>query len=210
MIKEISQALLEIQNGEPIMLTSHAASELMKYLVMFDWRSFSGNKELNAAFEWIDIILPFSETDIPRDERVLPTCDNVLDDMKHNFLVKQFDKFQAGEGVMYAQQKAWEEHCTFMFLLAPQGYNFISSDNPCFTFVDSNKCTEPFFVALPQLALVLTRKDPDAPGSYIIRELTEIELAEYNLQIFNHASTLVLNSSQFDTTHYLSASLTPD
>ena len=209
-ISEINQAVIDIQNGKPIMLTSHAASQLMKYLVMFDWRGFSGNSELQSALEWIDSILPFSEVDIPKEERVLPSCDNILEDFKHNILIKQFDKFQAGQGVMYTQQKAWEEHCTFMFLLPPHGYSFISSDNPCFTFVDKNGCKEPFFVALPQLALILTRKNPDAPNAYFIRKLTEIEIAEYNLQIFNHASTLVLNSSQFDTTRYLSATITSD
>lgn len=206
-IEEISQAVIDIQNGKPLMFTSFAAATLMKYLVMFDWRGFSGNEELKAAFEWLDTILPFSEADIPQQERVLPECDNVLADMKHNFLVEQFDKFQAGKGVMYTQQKAWEENCTFMFLLAPDGHSFISSDNPCFTFVDKNGCKEPFFVALPKLALILIRKNPDVPNVYYIRELTETEIAEYNSQIFNHANTLVLNSSQFDTTHYSTATL---
>lgn len=201
-ITVIRQALGDIQEGKPIMLTSRAASELMKYIVMFDWRGFSGNKELNEAFAWLDSLLPFSEADIPQAERVLPMCDNALIDARHNFLLKQFDEFQTGRGVMYRQQKVWEERYTFIFLIPPQGHSFISSDNPCFRYMDSNGYTEPFFVALPQLAIILARKDPNAPNAYAIRELTESELAECNSQIYFHANTLVLNNAPFDTSIY--------
>lgn len=202
-IAEINQALIDIHAKKPVALTTHAASELMRYLVMFDWRGFSGNKQFNDAFQWLDGILPFSSTTIPEEERGLSMCDNVLEELKHNLLVKQFDLFQDKQGILYTHQKAWEDHCTFMFLLAPQGCQFITSDNPCFTFTDKGGCVEPFFVALPQLALIVVKKNPEAPYSYTVRELTESEVAEYNTQIFNHAETLVLNNAQFDITQYI-------
>ena len=203
LIAEISQAIADIRGKKPVMLTSRASSELMKYLVMFDWRSFSGNKQFNDAFQWIDSIFPFSSSVVPKQERVLATYDNALENMKHELLVKEFDDFQSGRGVMFTQLKAWEKHCTIMFLLPPKGSNFITSDNPCFTFVDKNGCKEPFFVALPQLAIVLIQKDPHVPNSYFIRELTESELVEYNTQVFNFADNLVLNNTQFDVRQYL-------
>lgn len=198
LIKEIEQVLIRIQNGEAIHLTTHAFSELVKYFVMFEWRGFSGSSDFSDAFDYIDSLFPFSSAEIPEEERTISCCQNVLEEMKHNLLIKEFNLFQAKRGIMQIYQETLEKNCTITFLLAPSNCNFITSDSPCFKFKNKDGAIEPFFVTLPNLAIVLAKKDPEMPRSYYIHKLSEAEVDEYNKEIFNNTVKLVLNNNTFD------------
>lgn len=198
LIADINQALIDIRGKKPIALTEKAALALMRYFVMFNWRGFGGNEQFNEVLRAIDGIIELSSVSIPETERQLSSCGTALDEMRHNLLIKQFDEFQVGKGLLFKYQEFLQKNCTFVFHLAPKGCNFITSDNPCFSFTRADGLIEPFLVALPQLAFSLVKKDPNSPYSYTIRELSEGELHEYNAQIFNHAVNLTLNNCQID------------
>lgn len=198
LIKEIQDNLLRIRRKEPIQLTTHAFSELIRYFVMFEWRGFSGSSNFSDAFAYIDSILPFSSAEIPEEDRILDGCNNVLEEMKHNLLIKQFNLFQSQKGVIQTYQENLEKNFTIAFLISPDNYNFITSDSPCFKFKNKDGAIEPFFVALPNLAIVLTKKDPDSPQRYYILELSQLEVDEYNKAIYNNAVNLILNNKTFD------------
>lgn len=198
LIREIELVLLAIKNRVPIKLTRHAFSELVKYYVMFEWRGFGGNLEYSDAFNKIDKIFPFSSVEIPEEERTLPIYSNVLEEMKHNLLIKYFDLFQDGKGVIQTYKQILEDNCTAVFLIAPQDSNFLTSDNPCFRFKNENDEMVPFFVALPQLAIILPKKDSESPNEYCINELSLDEMKYYNKQILVNSKNLILNNSQMD------------
>ena len=198
LIREIESVLYPIKNGLPFKLTRHAFSELIRYYVMFEWRGFGGNLEFANAFNQIDEIFPFSSVEIPEEERALSFYTNVLEEMKHNLLVKYFDLFQDGKGIMQTYKQLLEDSCTAVFLIAPRGYNFISSDNPCFRFKNENDEAVPFFVALPQLAIIFPKKDGESPNEYCINELSLDEIGYYNKQIFTNSKNLILNNYRID------------
>ena len=56
----------------------------------------------------------------------------------------------------------------------------------------------PFFVALPQLAIILPKKDSESPNEYCINELSLDEMKYYNKQILVNSKNLILNNSQMD------------
>ncbi len=198
LIADINQALIDIHGKKPIALTEEAASILMRYFVMFNWRSFSGNEQFNETLQAVDSIIQLSSISIPETERQLSLCGTALDEMRHNLLIKQFDDYQSGKGLLFEHQKFLQKNCTFVFHLAPQGHSFITSDNPCFSFTRADGLIEPFLVALPQLAFSLVKKDPNSPYNYTICELSESELHKYNAQIFSHSVNLILNNRQID------------
>ena len=198
LIREIESALLAIKRKLPLKLTKHTFSELLRYYVMFEWRGFGGNLEYEDAFKRIDEIFPFSSLEIPEEERALSFHTNALEEMKHNLLVKYFNLFQDGKGIIQTYKQQLEDNCTAVFLIAPKGYNFLSSDNPCFRFKNENGETVPFFVARPQLAIVFPKKNSESPNEYCINVLSLDEMKNYNQQIFINAKNLVLNNCQID------------
>lgn len=171
---------------------------------MFDWRGFTGNTQLNKTLNLIDKeIFPFSEIEIPQEHRKLSLYTTALEEIRHNYIIKSFDEFLAGEGVMQTQLQAYEEHLSFVFLLAQGNEQFITSDNPSFTFKNKDGHDEPILIALPRLAVSLAKKDPDAPLSYRIIELNDTQVAEYNSQVFTYAKTLVLSDKEIDVGIYM-------
>lgn len=198
----INHALIDIHNKKSVALTTYASSELMKYFVMFDWRRIAGNDLFNDAFERLDNILALSSIEIPEEERIHSTHTTAKDKFRHEILKSTFEKFQNNCGVMYTQWEEYKKRFTFLFWLAPQNQNFITSDNPCFYFKNKDGEVEPFFVIHPNLAMSLAKKDENAPNSYKIKELSETELQEYNSVIFEYADNLVLNKVSFDVKQF--------
>lgn len=202
MARNLYQVLVDIRENKPICLTTETAAMLMHYIVMFDWRGYCSNDQFNEVLRFVDNIFPFSELEIPEEDRTHPLDRTALDEMRHNLLVKIFDEFLNDKGVMYKQQQIYEEKLSFVFLLAAKGQHFITSDNPCFTFMNRDHYKEPFFVILPQLAVSLVLKDPNEPYCYKIYELTDNDMDEYNSQIFSYAERLVLSSEKISPSAY--------
>lgn len=197
LIREIESVVCS-KNGFPFKLTMHTFSELLRFYVMFEWRGFNGNLEYANAFNQIDEIFPFLSVEIPEEERPLSFYTNVLEEMKHNLLIKYFYSFQDGKGMIQKYKRVLENNCTAEFLMAPQGSNFLSSDSPCFKFKNDKDETIPFFVALPQLAIIFPKRDSKAPITCYVKELSLAEMKYYNKLIFTNSKNLVLNNCKID------------
>lgn len=197
-IREIENVLQLIRTNKQIKLTTKAFSEIMRYFVMFEWRSLNGNIHFKNAFDWIDSVFPLSSVDLNEDERDVLCNKTALDLMKHNLLLKYFDLFQSKKGIIQTYQDHLENNCTFAFLFAPDGTQFITSDNPCFYYTNENREHGSLFVALPNLVIILQKKNPDNPKSYIVHKLSPEEVCDYNKVIFDNASNLVLSNMIFD------------
>lgn len=197
--------LSDIKLKKPVSLTTKAASDLMRYVIMFDWRGFKGNEQLNEALSAIDAIFPtpLSSIGIPMEDRTHPMYKTAMDEIRHNYLIHAFEQFLENDGVMYEHQRLHEENLTFLFLFAADGTSFLTSDNPSFTFLNKAGYREQFLAVLPKLAISLAKKDPDNPYSYKIIELSKDETDEYNYQIFAYAERVVLDTNEIDPTAYL-------
>lgn len=198
LIREVETTILGAKNGLPAKLTKQVFSELIKYYVMFEWRGFGGNLEYFNTFSQFEEIFPFLNVEIPKEERELFFYTNISEEIKHNILVKYFDLFQNGKGIIQKYKQVIEDNCTAVFLIAPQGSNFLSSDNPCFRFKNLNNETIAFFVALPQMAIIFPKKNIESPNDYYIKKLSLDDMKFYNKQIFDNAKSLILNNCQID------------
>jgi hypothetical protein len=197
--RQLSSSLYEklkkIKQKESTSLTIEVASDLMRYIVMFDWRGFKGNIQFNEVMNATNNLLCLSAIDIPEAERTNPQYKTALDEIRHNSLIRIFAQFLDRSGPMYEQQRIYEENLTFQFLFAANDVDFITSDNPCFSFTNKDGYLEVFFVVLPSLAISLAKKDPANPHSCKIIELDKVETAAYNYQIFEHAEQMVLSTA---------------
>jgi len=198
--RETSQLLYEkiqkIQEGEPIFLTAHDSSTIMKYIIMFDWRGAIGNEQLNELLEFIDNqIFSFSEIDIPQNDRTYQSDKTALDEIRHAYLLKTYDEFLSGSGTMQKALESYEENLTFIFMLTSSGDKFITSNNPSFMFKNAEGYNEHVFVALPSLLISLAKKDKEHPHAYKIAYLETEQVKQYNQVIFENAS-MILSSEQ--------------
>ncbi len=163
-ITEIKQAIIDIHDKKPIVLTDTAYHTIIDYFVMFQWRSKNGYEKAKGIFNWITGIVPeIMKMDI--EDSIHREDKTVADEMWHNYLLSQYHKFLNDDGVMVQQLNAYFENLAPLFLI-DKSERIITSDNPCFEFTNGDGYKEPILVALPGLIVSLMKKDSDTPNSY--------------------------------------------
>lgn len=195
--KLLYDTIKNIHEGHPLFLTDIDSSIIMKYVVMFDWRSATGNHQLNHVLDFIDTeLFHLSENAIPKKDRAYPSEETLLETLRHGYLLKTYDEFLAGKGTMQKMLELYEENLTFVFMLTSSQDTFITSDNPSFMFENSEGDNEHVFVALPNLLISLVKKDEENPDAYKIAFIDTDKVAEYNQIVFENA-TMILSSQQY-------------
>ncbi len=160
-------------------LTDYEAKNLMKYFVMFEWRGMIGNEMVNDVLQYSGTILKCSDVEIPRKERTYPNGRYEADEIKHAFLLKVFGEFLSDDGAMYEVYKLYCEKLSFVFLIS-DNENFVTSDNLCFTFINREGYKELVFIARPNFAISLAKKDPSEPHAYKIHTLRTEDVVYFN------------------------------
>lgn len=196
-IVEVLQGILyKLENGDSSYLTNIDADTILKYFVMFNWRGMVGNSSLNEVCHWIfHDVFEDSYIEIPENDRINSYDSCVADEMKHAFLLKAYDDFLNGKGVMYNTYQQYKEKFSFIFLLT-KNKTFNTSDNPCFDFISNEGYRVPFFVVSPTIAIELARKDPIEPLMYKVQNLEDDEVNKYNEIIFENGN-VILSCSPF-------------
>ena len=188
-ITEIEQAVRDIHDKKPIELTDTAYHTIIDYFVMFQWRSKQGYDEARKVINWITEVVPEIML-MTINDSVHKEDQTVADEMWHNYLLSQYHKFLNGDGVMTQELEQYFEKLTPIFLL-DKTESIITSDNPCFTFINRDGYREPILVALPGLIISLAKKDPDAPNSYRIYEMNSEDVRYYNRVIFENGNEII-------------------
>lgn len=183
-------------------LTVEEAETIMRYFIMFQWRGTEGSQVIDDAISLVcNEILCLSNDEIPENERAYSYDSDITKEIKHAFLLKAYDEFFQQKGVMYDALKQYLNKLTFIFLLAPND-SLISSDKPCFTFINKTKAREPIFVAAPNLIISLALKDPNNLLSYKIHNLSNEEIEYYNQKIYENGN-LILSSNEYLLERYI-------
>jgi hypothetical protein len=189
--QQLYDTLKEIQQKKDIALTGYAAEIIMKYFVMFDWRGKFGNQTVNDTLNLlVTEIMKIGDIEIPPENRVYAFEHTVTDEMSHALLLRAFDGFLSNKGMMYDTYQIYCQKLTFVFLFS-EHKKFITSDNPCFTFINKNELKEPIFPVLPNLLISLAKKDPTKPNSYKLASLTDEQVDEYNEAIFQNGDVIL-------------------
>ena len=194
-INILQATLKKIQKKESVFLTIQDAELIMKYLVMFEWRGLKGKDVVNDIFKIIEDAFDGVDEKIPFRERINSYDDTAIEELKHGYLLREFDSFIKKRGSMYKDFEVQRDNLTFVFWVSDKDM-LITSDNPCFSFDNESGIKEKVFVALPNLLITLVRKDPQSPRSYRIMELTSEWADYYNKVIFDNAN-LVLSKKEY-------------
>lgn len=194
-INILQETLKKIQKKESVFLTIEDAELIMKYLVMFEWRGLKGKDVVNDIFKTIEDAFDGVDEKIPFSKRINFYDDTAIEELKHGFLLREFDSFIKGRGSMYKDFEIQRDNLTFLFWVSDKDL-LITSDNPCFSFDNESGIKEKIFVALPNLLITLVKKEPKSPHSYRIMELTSEWADYYNKVIFDNAN-LVLSKNEY-------------
>lgn len=90
-ILEIERKVVSMKAGGKDQLTSFDMEMLMKYLIMFDWRSKIGNSILDEIFDFFCGVFPeFRITAIPRDDRVHQEDQTIIDEIRNAYRRKAY------------------------------------------------------------------------------------------------------------------------
>lgn len=199
-IKSLSEKIIQIKSGEEVFLTDVDEDILMKYIVMFDWRGFLSNEQFNASYNLVfDSIKDFFEgIEIPYTEQIYPGDITPYDEFRHALLLKYYDEFLNNKGIIYNNFKTYKEKLTMLFCISNEEDKFITSSNPSFTFINEIGLREQFFVALPNLLILLCKNNESEPNSYKIAKLSKEEVQRYNKTIFQNNDFIILPSNSME------------
>ena len=182
----------EVLSAHTDIITAFDKESLMKFYTAMDWRGFKNNAQLNDVFNLIcNNVLKFNEIKIPEHERNLSTIENVSDDLKHNYLLKQYREFFDDKGVIYQNVMANMKHTSFHFLVTDGADTFITSDNPAFVFENSEGKLQGIMPITPRI-LLIQGKDTDKDDTYCITHVSGDMVKFYNDIIWNNSVEFVI------------------
>lgn len=177
-------------------LRSSDMEKLMKYFIMFDWRSEAGNFLVNDIIEWFVNLISPDEIEIPEEERSHKEDNTILKEFKHNFARKAYYEYLNDKGTMATYMRSYLQNMSFVFLLTDSTCPFITSERPAMVIDSEDGLKEHILVATPTL-LVSTRKT-DNTDKFRIFKLTEEEVLRYNKKIAKNSESLILTSDTFN------------
>lgn len=188
-IFEIYHRVLDIKNQELVTLTDEDAHMIMDYFIMFQWRGGQGFDLVKKTFDkimeyFIDV------KDEKTKESYNRNVKTVSDELWHNLQLETYNKYFNNEGFMKLQREMYFQDLTFLFLVDVKE-RLITSDNPCFTFINHNGYQEPILVALPGLIISLAKKDNNSPDAYKILMMGDDDVKYYNRIIYDNACLIV-------------------
>lgn len=186
---QTTENILEgIQSGKPLMLTTKERRMILRYFVMFDWRGEHGKQWVNDLLA--RLLENYEDVEIPLAERTYKKDDTLYKEQKHAIYIRLYDQFLHKKGAMFKEYQAYCKQCTLMFWLAPNG-NFITSNNPCYRYVNELGQETPTFIALPNLAITLVKKNYEEPNAYRICVLNDRQVEYFNYQTMKNGTRMV-------------------
>jgi hypothetical protein len=166
--------------------------KLMKFIVSLNWRSFTSNQQLGETFEFINSLIDLRSIEIPKEDRNIATDETAYDEMKHNFLLKQFADFLSDKGIVYETAKGYIRHLGIRFLVSNGGLEFITSDNPSFTYLTDDGMHH--IMPVNPRILISIGKISVNKDKYYIEYLSDNEVRKMN-------SLIAENSEEFIISH---------
>lgn len=193
---KIKQAYAHRNTLANSVVTQDEINNLMKYCMIYNWRSFAGNEIFNAIYESVPFSEELKSIKIPEANRTYEDDVTAYDQMKHASLIKAFvDYLQSDSGKMKKIESAFIQRMVPVFLITDDMNPFITSDVPSFRRDRSDGLKDILFVATPTLAIGY---GIGSVGEFRIRRLTEKEVLEYNKSIAKYGNKLIIKNQNYD------------
>lgn len=166
--------------------------KLMKFIVSLNWRSFTSNKQLGDTFEFIDNLVDLKSIEIPKEDRNIVSDKTAYDEIKHNLLLSQFVDFLNEKGIIYDMAKGYIRHLGIRFLVSKGNLEFITSDNPSFTYSTDDGVHH--IMPVNSKILISIEKVSFNKDKYYIEYISDREVRKMN-------SLIIENSEEFIISH---------
>lgn len=177
-------------------ITHDEFKKLIKYSVVFDWRSVAGNAIFNEIEHIFDRLIPLNTVCIPEGQRIYEEDITVGDEIRHNLILSAYvDYLQNDAGWMKIIEDHCVSNCTLSIWLTDSAHPFITSDNPSFSKRNENGKLVNYFVALPTM---LVSYGVGNPAEYTVTLANENQVMNFNKMIAENGSTLIVNSQTYN------------
>lgn len=193
---KIKQAYANRNTSTSSSVTQGELNTLMKYCMIYNWRSIAGNEIFNSIYDFIPFTDELKNVIIPEADRTYEDDVTAYDQMKHASIIKAFvDYLQSDSGKMKTIESAFMQRVAPVFLMTNDTNPFITSDVPSFTRDRADGLKDIIFVATPTLAIGYGRGET---GKFIVSKFSQNEVLEYNKSIAKYGNKLVIKDQNYD------------
>lgn len=177
-------------------VTQDELNNLMKYCMIYNWRSIAGNEIFNELYNAIPFSDDLKAITIPEEERIYGEDVTAYDQMKHSSIIKAFvDYLQSDSGKMKTMEDVFAQRMAPVFLMTDDNNPFITSDVPSFTRERKDGLKDILFVATPTLAIGYGR---GTTGCFRVSQLSPNEVLKYNKSIAKYGNKLIVKDKNYD------------
>lgn len=175
---------------------------LMKYLIIYDWRSFEGNEYFNEIVECIKHAIPeLQNIEVPEKERIHLEDASVMDEIIHNIRLKYFIEFlKYDRGVIRAIAEEYKKNLEICFCLTDSNHPFITSNTPAFVYTREDGMKEHILVARPTMLVSLGK---GSCNQFIVSKLSCNQVDKYNQGVAKHGELLILPTNNYNVSMLL-------
>lgn len=193
---KVQQACAQRNVSNNTNVTQDELKKLMKYCIIYNWRSITGCELFNEIYDDIPFMDELRTITIPEADRTYEEDVTVYDQIKHASIIKAFvDYLQSDTGKMKTIEHAYEQRLSACFLLTDDNAPFITSDLPSFMRERADGLKELLFIATPTLAI---RYGNGNTGNFLINQLSPADVLEYNKSIAKYGNKLIIRDQNCD------------
>lgn len=175
---------------------------LMKYCLIYSWRSQKGNEIFNEVYDLVFMLMESPNMQLSSECDIRKAKNLIYDPMKKAILLKEYvslfnhgHKSNHGKSKIETMTEQYVERMKPVFLLTDATNPFITSDAPTF-MIDNNYGTKDLlFVATPTLLIKYLSKNIDCANA---NKLSANEVLYYNRLIAKHGDTLIIKDENYD------------
>lgn len=165
---------------------------LMKFFIALDWRGFSSNQFFEKMYKNLTSNL-LGNIEIPLNERILPSLETALDEIRHFLLLNFYRQYLNDTGVIFKEMIANLKHTNFHFFIADGPTKFITSDSPAFTYMREDKNLVGLLPITPRILMAKGKCKKD-DNIYYVTHITDKAVKNYNDIIRSNAQEFIIHS----------------
>ncbi|MGM2306302.1 DUF4238 domain-containing protein [Bacillus cereus group sp. BceL078] len=188
-IEKINSEIMEKLEDENVVLPywmkltktgEEIREELIKFMISIEWRTKRYHPELQKMFDQSlrRKNFDFKSIAIPKEERIYPFLNTIYDEYAHGIMLKYYREFLEEKVPIMEEVQEFIKGSGFVFNLAPNDGEFITSDNPVCRFINDNGNVEYFFPLNPKVACTVFPKGHK--DSFLIYPFDKDELVKFN------------------------------
>ncbi|AZJ24588.1 hypothetical protein CT694_34685 (plasmid) [Bacillus wiedmannii bv. thuringiensis] len=160
--------------------------EFINFMVSLEWRTKPTHPALEKSFKPVSempLLITAMNEIIPEDERMYPFLETRKEEFLHNILLKYYHQFLNNNGPIYQEAQDIIQKMNIELLVAENGSEFITSDNPVCRFSNGDGLLEYIFPITPQVACAVRKGNPYDGHNYSVEYLKKDEVFIYNQKL---------------------------